>query len=62
MSRMKEIKIHGCRFTSHVNKAQEFWNNVFWNKVEIVGFGQTSNTAFNHKHLKPNVEHCGVWV
>ena len=41
----------------HLNKPQDFWNNVLWTKVEIFGHNaqqhvwRKPNTAYQHKHL-----------
>ena len=46
----------------HLNKAQDFWNNVLWTdqtKVEMFGHNAQQhvwiklNTAYQHKHLIP---------
>ena len=46
----------------HLNKPQDFWNNVLWTdqtKVEMFGHNaqqhvwRKPNTTYQHKHLKP---------
>ena len=59
----------------HLNKAQDFWNNVLWteqSKVEMFGHNaqqhvwRKPNTAYQHKHLIPTVMHGGgglmIWA
>ena len=52
----------------HLNKPQDFWNNVLWTdqtKVETFGHNaqqhvwRKPNTAYQHKHLTPTVKHGG---
>ena len=52
----------------HLNKPQDFWNNVLWTdqtKVELFGHNaqqhvwRKPNTAYQHKHLIPTVKHGG---
>ena len=59
----------------HLNKPQDFWNNVLWTdqtKVEMFGLDaqqhvwRKPNTANQHKHLIPTVKHGGgglmIWA
>ena len=52
----------------HLNKPQDFWNNVLWTdqtKVEMFGHNaqqhvwRKPNTTYQHKHLIPTVKHGG---
>jgi len=56
----------------HLNKPQDFWNNVLWTKVEMFGHNTQQyvwtkpKTAYQHTHLIPTVKHSGggliIWV
>jgi len=59
----------------HLNKPQDFWNNVLWTdqtKVEMFGHNAQQHIcgkpsrAYQHKHLMPAVKHGGgglmIWA
>jgi len=67
------IIVHEQQKSLHLNKPQDFWNNVLWiSKVEMFGHNAQQHVwrkpdrAYQHKHLIPAVKHGGgglmIWA